>query len=406
MKLRQDWEVQGLERVLGWFDDGTLVRPDADELNFVDLVRALAATAGSTAVPEGSGVGRIKEIIGDPERLVFVLVDGLGYSQLAAAPDDAFLRRHTAERLQSVFLTTTAAALTSLATGLWPAEHGLPAWWTRLERDNICAVTLPFRERGTGRRLEEIGVAPSELFTVPSIWPGFTRRLVSITPAPFIDSVYSNYTSGGTERWGYDDLPQAFELAERAVRQATGSSFTYLYVSQYDSAVHEQGTRGERSLRVLSEIDARIASLAESLAGRARIVVAADHGQVNTLPEARVMLPADDPLTELLDCDPTGEVGVPFFHVSSGCESSFGHAFAERWGELYAIIRREDAEQLNLFGPAPLTDLMRGRVGTHLGIAPAAAQFAVVPPGWTPPTFLGIHGGLRPDEMYTPLIVV
>ena len=80
--------------------------------------------------------------------------------------------------------------------------------------------------------------------------------------------------------------------------------------------------------------------------------------------------------------------------------------FEERWGELFALLRREDAEELGLFGPERPTDLMRNRLGTHLGIAPRAAQFVPLTPGWKPPEFIGVHGGLRPAEMYVPLIVV
>merc|ERR1719436_201423 len=42
---------------------------------------------------------------------------------------DSFLRKHNdAKRLVAVFPATTPAALTTLATGAWPGQHGMPGW--------------------------------------------------------------------------------------------------------------------------------------------------------------------------------------------------------------------------------------------------------------------------------------
>merc|ERR1712070_10546 len=44
-------------------------------------------------------------------------------------PEDSFLRsRNKRDRLVAVFPSTTPAALTTLATGAWPGQHGQPGW--------------------------------------------------------------------------------------------------------------------------------------------------------------------------------------------------------------------------------------------------------------------------------------
>jgi hypothetical protein len=69
-------------------------------------------------------------------------------------PEDAFLRRRQAATLTSVYPSTTAAATTSLYTGLSPAEHGWLGWscyfkeYARqvdlfLDRDSYTQEKLP-----------------------------------------------------------------------------------------------------------------------------------------------------------------------------------------------------------------------------------------------------------------------
>ena len=58
-----------------------------------------------------------------------LLFDGMGESVLREwLPADAFLRRHEAGTLSSVFPPTTVAATTTLMTGLSPIEHGWLGW--------------------------------------------------------------------------------------------------------------------------------------------------------------------------------------------------------------------------------------------------------------------------------------
>ena len=66
-----------LERVRRWFDTGRLVRPSADVINFVDLVRALAHLTGAEDMETGPGVKELCRKIGHAENYIFVLVDDI-----------------------------------------------------------------------------------------------------------------------------------------------------------------------------------------------------------------------------------------------------------------------------------------------------------------------------------------
>ncbi|HUU43663.1 MAG TPA: alkaline phosphatase family protein, partial [Planctomycetota bacterium] len=118
--------MSDLDRVKEWLGSGVLVAPSSDVTNFVDLTRALLRLGGAEDLPTGEGDARLVDRIGPAEHLVFVLVDGLGADFVRMLPADTFLKQRLDGEVRSVFMSTTACALTTLATAQWPAVHGVP----------------------------------------------------------------------------------------------------------------------------------------------------------------------------------------------------------------------------------------------------------------------------------------
>jgi len=397
--------VNDTQDLIQAFERGEFVEPDADELNFVDLVRAVLGLVGSGAVAVTPGSKVIQREIGGAEHYLLILVDGLGLDTVTGLPANAFLRRHLAFDLQAVFLPTTATALTTLATGQWPATHGVPGWWTYLPELGYSTTTLPFVERTSGRPLSEIGVTAGDLFSVPSVWPTIERQVVSLFPSDIAHTTYTNYSTGNTERIGYAGLDDAVEIARLCVLHAPGPSLTYLYLPQLDSVGHELGTEHPRFRELSIILDHYFAELADELGGKARIVVTADHGMANVPPERVFVLREDDPLRAHLLAQPAGEPTVPMFHVQPGHQDAFAEEFRARFGEHYVLLTSDEVEELRLLGPEPLSPAMEARVGTYVGIARRPAKFYIEPTGSSHPENPGVHGGMTHEEMAIPLIL-
>jgi hypothetical protein len=393
-----------IDRVREWFDSGQLIRPSAEAPNYVDLVRAVFHLGGLEGVQLTPGGEAICRHIGHPEHLVLILVDGMGSHQVRKLSADAFLRRYLVQELRAVFLSTTAVALTTLATGDWPCSNGIPGWWTYLEPPGIGVVTLRFCERGTGRSLTDFGVRPDQLFPAPSVWPRLKHEPLTLMPAEYLGSPYSDYTTGGTAALGYSNIRGAISSVAESVDKAEKPSLTYLYLPHLDGLSHEKGTEHEAVFRLLLILDHMLADLCESLRGRARVIITADHGLANAPPERRFILAKNDPLRGLLVGQPSGEPGVPIFHVHRGDEGRFAAEFGDRFGEHFALLSTADVEDLDLLGPGPLSETMRLRLGTFVGIARRPAKFYIEPcDGHT--EYMGVHGGLSPAEMSIPLVV-
>lgn len=394
--------MSDVPRLLEAFAHGSLVRPDAAIPNTVDLARALASLCGVQGPECGTSAQGIADVIGEHAHIVFVLIDGLGMNLVEREAPDEFFRAHTVMELRSVFPSSTAPALTSIATGLWPAEHAVPGWWTYLPTYGLTATILPFVERFSKKDATMYGVTPDVAFPGAALGPRMARAQLRVMPKRIDGSVYSRYSSGDAPSFGYASLRAGVEAACAFIARGTGPTLTYLYAPFVDTAEHEHGIDSKAVGRALRLVRSRVEMLAERLQGRARIVLTADHGQIDVPAGQQTQLRDDDPLLRLLRVPPSCEPRTPAFHVAPGKHAEFERMFRERFGEQFALLTIDEADELRLFGSGPMSDETRRRLGDYVGIAlrPNTVSLPVETP------MIGFHGGLMADEVRVPLVVV
>ena len=393
-----------VERLLALFESGDLLRPDASLPNTVDLARALAAVAGAPRFESERGAERIASLIGEPEHLVLVLADGLGMNLIERLPADAFLRKNLALELRAVFPSSTAPALTSLATGVWPAAHAVPAWFTYLPEVALTGIVLPFADRASGKDLAAAGAGHRQVFPASVQAQFFRRDFRAYQPRQIASSAYTRYITGGPGAEGYTGLEGGIDAVISRLRSAAGPTYTYLYFPEVDTKEHEGGVGTASVWEQVLRVDRTLARLKESLGQDSRVLLSADHGQI-TVPDGEKRLLADgDELQSLLRVwPPAGEPRTTSFHVRRGCRARFAEAFRERFGEEFVLITADDAESLELFGPGIMSPATRGRVGDFVAIPLGAQAFTYMgEPGVH--AMKGMHGGLTPGEMRIPLV--
>jgi hypothetical protein len=395
------------QRVEQWFMQGALVRPRAAGVpTSADLIRAVAHLCGVPKLKLSAHAQHLAGQIGQARHYVLVIVDGLGIELLLRTLQFGFLLEHLKGRLEAVFPSTTGAAMTTLATGAYPAEHAVPGWWVWIDEHQVSAVSLPFIDRMSGRDLMSFNVKPQTVFTVPSLLARMKRSVAVVTLRDFVNSVYSDYTAGGCRRVGYDIIDEGVDAVLRVLDEARGPTFTQFYLPQLDAACHTGGVDCSAVGNLLRTIDRKLARLRGSLPAYSRLIITADHGHVNLPGERNLSLRDGDPLLDELTCPPSGEPAVPMFHVRPGRDRHFEKSFRSRFGEFFALLSTDEVEQMRLLGPRRLTPLARRRFGDYLGIAPQPAALGYVPPGFAQPHHLGIHAGLSSGEMFVPLVLV
>ena len=396
-----------IDSLLAAFEAGTLVQPRHEEANIVDLGRAIATLLGASSVQETPNSLDIERRIGDADHLVFILLDGVGMNVLDGMPRDAFLPQHVDRELFTVFPSTTAVALTSLATGHWPTSHAVTGWWTHLDQVGGPVVILHYVTKAENRDLAELGVEPESAFPVPSTLSQFERDAQVVLPADFVDTTYSRYFSGGRRIVGYSSIEDAVTIVTQRVAEATAPTFTYLYFPHVDTLAHHHGMTRPEVREALMGIDAALARLHSDLGGKGRIVMTADHGLKDCPVSARHTLRPTRELLPLLRFPPSGDTRVMYLHVGDGARERVRRIFQREFGDRFHLITVDEADALRLFGPEPLSVETRNRMGDMVAISAGTDVLEYhAERGPTPSMMHNCHhSGLTPDEMRVPLAI-
>jgi hypothetical protein len=398
--------VASRQEIEALFERGRIARPGEGRTGTVDLIRALYDLCGAPGMGLSAGAMRLRDLIGAHRHYVLVLVDGMGSELLAENSGCAFLEGATVGHIDSVFPSTTAAALTTLATAQWPGAHGVLSWWLYLHAERLSITSLPFVERFSERPLIEFGVRPESVYHTAGVLARLGREAVTVIGSEFVDSPYTTYAAGGTRREGYTTIAEAIDIASALVGPDAPPRFVYVYLPQFDATCHDRGTRHERSTAVLGAIGGEIERLRRAMGHQARLIVTADHGLVDVPAGARHVLGESDDLVSHLWCPPTGEARVPVFHVRDGHADEFREKFEARYGEWFVLIETAVLEDLGMLGPEPLGDAARDRAGTFMGIAAGIDVLEYLHAGEARSSMAGYHGGLSRRETSVPLIVV
>ena len=396
-----------VERVERWFRDGDLLHPFEGDAppSTVDLARAIASIGGVPLSDEDTRAAELAERIGRDRPLLFVLVDGLGCVFDELAKPGGLLAGAEGIQLRSVFPSTTAAALTTLATGAWPCQHGVPAWYTHLHHNDLTATILPFVERDSERKLQEFGIRPSEAFAYPSRMASIQGRLRTYHPRAISNSEFTTYLRGSAPTDPYDSLRDAAASVVARIVEQDEPGIHYLYLPMVDSASHRDGPHASGTLRALEAVDSALSAISEQLDGRARIAISADHGELHVSAAEKSLFLPDDEIIDELHTPPHGEPRVPMFCVRSRREDAFAGQFRERWGRNWALLTLEEAEELRLFGPTPLSRLAAERIGSHIAVSANRNILVYGEAGNRVSALNGYHAGLRSEEMEIPLLL-
>ena len=419
------------------------------DIELVDTVNDEATCPTTSLVTNAQATQAAKRLgldqLGDAQApIVMVLVDGLGWQMLRErAGHTPNLRRLLADSdyLHTCAPSTTAAALTTLATGVYPGAHAMVGYAVRdpLLRGHLGAGHVP----GPGDVFDLITFKnsshdPLTWQSVPTLIERANAKAnagcgpqlgaVSIGRSKFAGSGLSLAAWRGFKHIGVDALDQRPYQAYRAIKE--GAKLVYLYVGELDHAGHNHGWHSDKWLEALEALDAMVGQLFRRLPAGTRIVLTADHGMVDTDRHHRIDLAKEKELAKdvvavagesrflqlyvpddvasapaagspgLGVAGPRGAGGV----VENSGREELAQSVAKRWAEFLgdrAILVGTDPSPLM----GPLSPGARAAVGDVL---------VALNDNWTvvdsrvqsfhATQLIGVHGSLTPVELEVPLI--
>lgn len=346
------------------------------------------------------------EALAGARSVVTVLFDGVGERQLATHVPRGALARYRLRTLDSVFPSSTAPAVTSLATAAPPAEHGNPAWLIWSEHARAIVRTLPMDVRGDRRR----AVSAADTWS----WRPWPERAAApsfaLLPREIADSEYSRHAYGGSSRLPYARLDEIASMVVDALCAAPQGASVFVYLPQFDAASHEAGWQSDAAAQVLGDFDRWFAALVERLRDVDALVLAtADHGFVDVAARDQLRLEDFPEIAACLEHPLCGEPRVPFCQVRAEHRERFAGIVAASLGDAFAVHESGALLRAGWFGRVGESGAanlpIAGRIGTHLLVPTRCVTLVDTVEGERAPRFIGMHGGTSEDEMRVPLVV-
>ncbi|MBI5303332.1 MAG: alkaline phosphatase family protein [Chloroflexi bacterium] len=367
------------------------------------------------------------EILGDltqdVRRIVFVVVDALGYQRLLDAletkPRNGFhALLQTGARiapLTSVFPSTTTAALTALWTGYTPAEHGFMGYQMFLRDYGVRADMITFSPVATRKlgfqQLLDAGLKPENFLAVPSLPQTLAHAGVPVyhfIEKPFVESALSQVQiRGAHELHGFITSSDMWVALRNCVEEQRGARAMFAaYWSAVDSIAHLDGPSAESIVAEINNFAFSferefLARLSPAARKDTLFLLTADHGQVDSPIHRAVYLNAHPDVRSRLLMDGAGDARAAYLYCRNGEVDAVRDYFATRLADQFFILDARAALDAGLFGTGIRAPEAEHRIG-DLIVLPRDDAYLLDKRDEHP--MLGRHGGLAEDEMLVPLI--
>ncbi len=325
----------------------------------------------------------------EASQVVLLVLDGVGWDQLqdrlTLAPTMASM---IGGPVTSVSPSTTATALTSIATGVPPGEHGVVGYRVAVDHDvlNILRWTTPLGD--ARRRVDPRRFQPHAAF-------GGQRPCI-VTKAEFATSGFSGAHLADVRFRGYRTTSTMLVELRQALK--AGEPFVYAYYDGVDKVSHEYGL-AEHYDAELAYADQLVADVLGMLPAGAALVVTADHGQVDV--GDRVLELHSDVASHV--SFQSGEGRFRWLHARPGREESLAAACRAHHADVAWVRTRDETVEEGWWGPR-VTDAARSRLGDVALVAREPVSFHDEADSG-PYVLVGRHGSLTAAEMYVPLLV-
>ncbi len=317
----------------------------------------------------------INGVLQEKKKVMVLLLDGLGYHVRRVFPGAAAsLIAHEIGMIHSVYPPTTVAATTAFLSNQYPKENGYLGWTSAFPDDNYLSFTgLKAADKSCPER---------------KFLPLYESIVDKINKAGFPAEIVYPYP---VDKSGPIDFPSLMEKAKAAFVR---SSFVYVYWTDPDHAIHDEGLNSPIVERTIVELDKEVDAFAAGLKEEEALLVIADHGLIDI---EEFDIAAHPDLCGLLSRGISIEGRTAAFFVNEGKESVFEELFAKYYPEIPLYSRQEMLES-TYFGVGEASPLFPSLLGDFIAIPQGDELFIDTCHKKDDGGFKGHHGGISPFE--------
>jgi predicted AlkP superfamily pyrophosphatase or phosphodiesterase len=321
------------------------------------------------------------------DQVVLIVLDGLGWNAIREhehlVPTLAAMEGHA---ITTVVPSTTATALTSITTGLAPAQHGIVGYRMVVRNDVLNVLRWSVRD----------GVRAPDPFDVQRHTSFLGREVPVVTRSEFRATGFTQAHLRGARFVGWHTTATLIEQCVRAVE--AGERLVYAYYPGVDTVAHEFGLRDRVYRRELAFADRLVEELRAALPPSAVLLVTSDHGQVHLDRESWIEIPRVTALCAAV----AGDGRFRYLHAQAGKANELLEVTREVVGDRAWVWSRRELLDSGIVGSGA-TGTIPSRIGDV--VLAARAPVAFVDPALPNEVRLRSgHGSVTPDEMYVPVL--
>jgi len=379
-------------------------RPDYHGGSLVNLVASIGQSFGRTAEYPTS-IALEQTELDKYDNVILLVIDGMGYNYVQSST--GLYKNHCHAKLTSVFPSTTATSITSFLTGLAPQQHGLTGWFTYLQEVGGVTAVLPCMLRGSQESISKQGIDIAKLYNHPSFFDELTCGSAIVSPNWILDSEFNQCHTGRAQPCGYEGMDDMFAEMAHCVKRAKGRQYIYAYWPEFDHLSHVNGNQSDTVAEHYQQLQkATEQFLAQVKGTNTLLLIAADHGFIDTSP-GRCITVNDHPLMQAcLRMPLSGEPRVAYCYVHEGKDEMFINYVNTHFSQQLDCVPSKALLNANWFGLGEAHSQLAKRIGDYTLIM--KENFIIK--DWLDSEkhffHLGVHGGISKQEMFIPLIVV
>jgi predicted AlkP superfamily pyrophosphatase or phosphodiesterase len=364
------------------------------------------------------------------EKVIFFFVDAFGWRFFEHyAERCSFLKTISTQgvvsKLTSQFPSTTAAHVTCIHTGLNVGQSGVYEWnyYEPLVDEIISPLLFSYAgDKHARDTVNRSAIAPERLFPSQTFYQTLQAQGVIshiLQYNAYTPSTYSDIVFRGASVHPYKTLLDALtQLTELVTARTTSPTYYFLYFDRFDIACHNHGPSSRESQKAIERFFALVEEVfykkVQGKTTKMLLMITADHGQIEVDPRNTYYLNQQMPkITQYLQTNQRGHPLVPagsprdmFLHVTEEYTDMLVADLQERLAGKAEVYQTRELLAQHFFGQQEPSLTFLQRVGNVVILPYKHETVWWYEAGKFTMHFIGHHGGLTPEEMEIPLLLL
>ncbi len=322
------------------------------------------------------------------KNIIVLVYDGLGLDIIRKNLSlESFLLKNVKGEITSVFPSTTAAATTSLLSGLNPCEHGRIGYdiYFKSINKNVSIFSNTIKDT-------DIEAAP---YNVVDTFLPYESILTQINSA-------GQYKAYGLFPFGknhYQDLDDMLSQIKK-ISTLDQKKYIYAYYNEPDHSMHQNGTCSENTKKLIKELNIKTENFVKEL-NESLIIILADHGHIDT---KVINLELEYPeFVKLIEGNTSIEGRACAFWVREQNRTIFENTFNSLFSKDFILLKTDEVLEKKLFGDGVENHNFEASLGDYIALGTGNRYFEL---HYYPDDMKAHHAGITENEMVIPLIII